>query len=194
MGRYRAGNGTEIDDRATVGYVHDESAEPAVLGERARIRSGTIVYAGVTAGDDLTTGHDALLREDTTLGDDVVVGTSTVVDGYTSIGSNVSFQTGVYVPSHTTIGDNVFLGPNATLTNDPHPVRREADLEGPTIEGGASVGANATVLPGVTIGEGAFVAAGAVVTEDVPPHTLAKGVPAAHADLPPELNGVNTLA
>lgn len=194
MARARFGDDPEIDERTTVGYVHDERASPAVLGDRATIRAGTVIYADVEAGDDLTTGHDVLVRERTRMGDDVVVGTKTVIDGDTTVGSAVSLQTGVYVPAHTTIGSNVFLGPNATLTNDPHPVRRDAPLEGPTVEDGASVGANATILPGVTVGEGAFVAAGAVVTEDVPSGTLAVGVPAEHRDLPRKLTGVNTLA
>jgi len=105
----------------------------------------------------------------------------------------VSLQTGVYVPPQTTIGDNVFVGPNAVLTNDPHPVRTEKDLEGPTVRDHASIGANATVLPGITVGEGAFVAAGAVVTRDVPARTLAVGVPAEHRPLPAELTGGNQL-
>lgn len=194
MTRARFGEDPDVDEGATVGYVHEDGASPAVLGDRATIRAGTIIYADVEAGDDLTTGHGALVREHTSLGDDVVVGTKTVIDGRTDVGSAVSLQTGVYVPAHTTLGSNVFLGPKATLTNDPHPVRRDASLEGPTVEDGASVGANATILPGVTVGEGAFVAAGAVVTEDVPPRTLAVGVPAQHRDLPRKLAGVNTLA
>lgn len=194
MGRARYGDDPEIDDGATVGYVHDDDAPPTVLGDRATVRAGTIIYADVETGDDFTTGHDALVREGTRIGDDVVVGTKSVIDGETTVGSSVSLQTGVYVPTQTTIGSNVFLGPQASLTNDPHPVRREADLEGPAVEDGASVGANATLLPGVTVGEGAFVAAGAVVTEDVPARTLAVGVPAAHRELPRPLAGVNSLA
>lgn len=194
MSHQQLGIDCQIDDGATVGYQHADDAEPAVLGDCATVRSGTIVYMDVTVGDDFTTGHGALIREHTTIGDDVAVGTDAVIDGHTSVGSDVSLQTGVYVPSHTTIGSNVFLGPRATLTNDPHPVRQDADLEGPTIEDGVSVGANATVLPSVTIGEDAFVAAGAIVTEDVPPQTLAVGTPADHRSLPEQLEGVNTLA
>ena len=190
----RVGADSQLDPDTTVGYQHDEDADPAVLGARATVRSGTIIYADVKIGDDFSTGHNAVVREETTIGDDVLVGTNTVVDGYSTIGSAVSLQTGVYVPSHTTIGDNVFVGPQATLTNDPHPVRRETDLEGPTINDGASVGANATLLPAVTVGQDAFVAAGAVVTEDVPPGTLAVGAPAQTCDLPSELEGGNTLA
>ena len=79
------------------------------------------------------------------------------------------------------------------MTNDPYPVRTDAELVGPRIENHASIGANATLLPGVTVGEGAFVAAGALVVNDVPPRTLAVGVPAVHRDLPEQLRGENRV-
>ena len=190
----RLGADCEIDDDATVGYEHDADAAPTRLGDRATVRAGTIVYADVTAGDDFTTGHNALVREETTLGDDVVVGTDTVIDGACEVGSHVSLQTGVYVPRETTLGDNVFVGPGAVLTNDHYPVRQDVELDGPTVESGASIGANATVLPGVTVGERAFVAAGAVVTDDVPPGRLAVGTPAETEPLPDPLTGGNRIA
>lgn len=183
-----------VDDDATIGYRHDEDADEPVIGENATIRSETIIYTDVVIGDEFTAGHRALVREGTQIGDNVLVGTDTVIDGETTIGSNVSLQTGVYVPSNTEIGDDVFVGPSAVLTNDPYPVREDVELEGPTIERGASIGANATVLPGVTVGENAFVAAGAVVTEDVPDNTLAVGSPAKFRSLPAELQGGNEIA
>lgn len=191
---FTTGSNPDIDPGATVGYRHDPDADPTVLGDDARVRSGTIIYTDVRAGDNLITGHDAVIREDTVLGDDVVVGTKTVIDGTSVVGSNVSLQTGVYIPTHTDIGNNVFVGPNAVLTNDPYPIRQEHEMVGPTIEDGASIGANATLLPGVTVGEDAFVAAGAVVTEDVPAGMLARGVPATHHPLPEPLDGPNLLA
>jgi acetyltransferase-like isoleucine patch superfamily enzyme len=100
----------------------------------------------------------------------------------------------VYVPPYTTIGDHVFVGPRAVLTNDRYPVRTDDDLRGPTVEDHVSIGANATILPGVTVGERSFVAAGAVVTRDVPPDTLAVGVPAEHEPLPEHLAGGNEIA
>lgn len=192
--QYRAGDACDIDESATVGYPHAPEASPTVLGDRARVRAGTTLYTDIVVGNDFTTGHDALVREWTRIGDGVVLGTKAVIDGYSTLGSDVSIQTGVYIPTHTTIHDNVFLGPNATLTNDPHPVRRETDLEGPTLQDGVSIGANATILPEVTVGEDAFVAAGAVVTEDVPPRTLAVGIPAEHRPLPEPLDEVNSIA
>ncbi len=192
--RCDVGENASIDRAATVGHVYDDDCEPAVLGDDAVVRPGTVIYGDVIAGDRLRTGHDALVRERTELGDDVLVGTGVVIDGTTTVGSDVSFQTGVYVPSHTTVGSNVFVGPRAVLTNDPYPLRADVDLEGPTLADDVSVGANATLLPGVEIGARSFVAAGAVVTDDVPPDTLAVGNPARHEPLPARLEGGNVHA
>jgi acetyltransferase-like isoleucine patch superfamily enzyme len=74
-----------------------------------------------------------------------------------------------------------------------YPVRVEYDPAGPVLDDHVSIGANATVLPGVTVGRGSFVAAGAVVTEDVPSGTLAVGAPATRRPLPAELQGGNDL-
>ncbi|ELY56409.1 acyltransferase [Natronococcus jeotgali] len=187
------GENCEIAVEATVGNAYSDDTSPPTLGDNSTVRAGTIIYDDVVIGDGFSTGHHAVVRELTDIGNDVLVGTQTVIDGRSTIGSHVSLQTGVYVPSHTEIGDNVFCGPNAVLTNDPYPVRQDEDLVGPTLEDGVSIGANATVLPGVSVGEGAFVAAGAVVTDDVPPETLAVGAPAEHAELPDPISGANTL-
>lgn len=194
MAELVSGESTHVDEGATVGYEYDVDCGPTVLGDDSTVRQGSIVYADVRAGDEFVTGHGVLVREHSTFGDDVVVGTDTVIDGRVDVGSHVSIQTGVYVPPETAVGDNVFLGPRAVLTNDPYPVRKEIELDGPTIEDGASIGANATVLPGVTVGENAFVAAGAVVDRDVPPDTLAMGVPVEFAPLPDDLEGGNLIA
>lgn len=189
--RSQVGENTSIDQPELVGYVHDENAAGAEIGDGATIRAGTIVYADVTIGDNLSTGHHALVREETTIGDDVTVGSHVVIDGDCTIGSKVSLQTGVYIPRGTTIEDYCFIGPAATLTNDPYPVRIDRTLMGPVLEEGVSIGANATILPDVTIGERSFVAAGAVVTDDVPPERLAVGVPAETTQLPEELRRLN---
>lgn len=182
----------EIHPGATVG-APEQPGEPPVLGDDCTVRSGTVIYPDVTVGDGLATGHGVLVREHTHIGDDCTVGTNTVIDGHTVVGDRVSMQTGVYVPTHTDIGSDVFLGPNAVMTNDPYPIRVDDDLAGPTLEGHVSVGANATILPGVTLGERSFVAAGSVVIDDVPPETLAVGVPAVHRPLPDHLDRENVI-
>lgn len=162
-----------------------------IIGENPTVRDFTVIYGDVEIGADFTTGHFVLIRSNTTIGDGVLVGTQSVIDGSCTVGNDVSMQTGVYVPSRTTVEDRVFLGPNATLTNDPYPLRRDDELVGPTLADDVTIGAGATVLPGVTVGEESFVAAGAVVTESVPPGTLAVGAPARHEPLPPRLRGGN---
>jgi acetyltransferase-like isoleucine patch superfamily enzyme len=181
--------GVNVGETAILGVSYAEDSTPPDIGEGSTIREGTIIYDDVKTGTGLQTGHHALIREQTVLGDNALVGTHAVIDGATAVGNDVSMQTGVYVPRETDIGDNVFLGPNATLLNDMYPaVRRDGDLIGPEVRDGASVGANATILPGVIVGQGAFVAAGAVVTEDVPSETLAIGVPGRIQSLPAELS------
>ncbi|MEW6661106.1 MAG: DapH/DapD/GlmU-related protein [Bacillota bacterium] len=147
------------------------------IGSRAVIRAGSIIYAGVTAGDDLRTGHYTVIRERTLLGNRVLVGTNAVIDGDAVLGDGVSLQTGVYITRYTTVGDRVFFGPFAKTTNDRY-MQSGNDLIGPTIEKHSRIGCGAILLPGVTIGTGAVVGAGAVVTANVDPYTTVAGVPA----------------
>jgi acetyltransferase-like isoleucine patch superfamily enzyme len=154
------------------------------IGKNSVIRSGTILYCDVIAGDFFQTGHNVVIREETRMGDRVSIGTATVIDGHTVIGNDVSLQSRVYIPTNTRIGNHVFVGPNAILTNDRYPPTRIGGLDGPHIMDGAAIGANATLLPGVCIGEGALVAAGAIVTHDVPDHMMAIGAPAKIKELP----------
>ena len=96
------------------------------------------------------------------------------------IGNRVTVKCGVQIWDGIRIADDVFIGPNVTFTNDPFPRSRKVLAEYPvtTIEEGASIGANATILPGLVIGRRAMVAAGAVVTRDVPDYAVVKGNPA----------------
>ena len=93
------------------------------------------------------------------------------------IGNDVTVKNGVYLYDGITVEDGVFIGPNATFCNDKYPKSKNKDfkLEKIIIKKGASIGANATILPGVTIGENALIAAGAVVTKDVKDNAIFKG-------------------
>ncbi|WP_445672748.1 acyltransferase [Pseudomonas inefficax] len=104
----------------------------------------------------------------------------TLIEGDVVLGDNVTVKSGVYLWDGTRIADDVFIGPNATFTNDAMP-RSKAypeQFNGITLERGASIGANATLLPGIVVGEYAMVGAGAVVTKDVPPYAVVVGNPA----------------
>ncbi|MBV9622710.1 MAG: N-acetyltransferase [Acidobacteria bacterium] len=187
------GQDCRIDPSAIVGFRYKEDCGKARLGSCATIRALTIVYGDVTIGSYVNTGHHVLIREKTVTGDRIVIGSGTIIDGNVSIGNFVKIESRVYIPTHTTIGDYVFIGPGAVLTNDRYPLRRRAEYDprGPILENNVTIGANATVLPGVRIGEGAMVGAGSVVTRDVPPWHLALGSPARTRELPVRLREPN---
>ncbi|MCK4491923.1 MAG: N-acetyltransferase [Candidatus Altiarchaeales archaeon] len=191
--KHRVGRNCVIQDNVILGLVYGDGCSPAVVGDNAVIRANSIIYCDVLIGDNFRGGHGVLIREKTTVGDNVLVGTHTIIDGCTEIGSNVSIQSGVYIPLNVVVGSNVFIGPRVVLTNDKYPVRGEVDLRGPVLGDGVSVGANSTVLPGVTLNEGAFVAAGSVVTRDVPAWSMAVGSPARIRPLPESLRGGNRI-
>jgi acetyltransferase-like isoleucine patch superfamily enzyme len=103
----------------------------------------------------------------------------TLIEGDVIIGDRVTVKSGVQLWNGTRVEDDVFIGPNVTLTNDPYPRSKEypEQFSGVVIKRNASIGANATLLPGVCIGEGAMVGAGAVVVKDVPAHAVVVGNP-----------------
>ena len=188
-----AGPDCEIQPGAQVGLPYRDGCKPVRLGAHARIRSGTIIYCDVTAGDHLQTGHHALIRAETIIGDHVTIGTNVVIEGQVTIGSFVKIEAGSFIPTHCSIGDRVFFGPNVTVTNDRFPLRRRDEYrpQGCIIEDNVTIGGGVVLCPGVTIGARSFVAAGAVVTKDLPPDSLAIGVPARAEPLPAKLRESN---
>lgn len=103
----------------------------------------------------------------------------TYIEGDVVVGDRVTIKSGVYLWDGLRIEDDVFIGPQATFTNDRFPRSKQAfALAITTIRRGASIGAGAVILPGVTVGERAMVGAGAVVTKDVPAGVTAVGIPA----------------
>lgn len=114
------------------------------------------------------------------IGADCNICTQTLIEGDVVIGDRVTVKSGVQIWDGSIIGDDVFIGPNATFSNDLYPRSKKYPMQfkGVIIHNGASIGANATVLPGITIGEKAMVGAGAVVTKDVPARAVVVGNPA----------------
>lgn len=95
------------------------------------------------------------------------------------IGDRVTIKCGVQIWDGIQLEDDVMVGPNATFTNDLYPRSKQPfELRRTVVKRGASIGANATILCGITIGEGSMVGAGAVVLKDVPPHAVVVGNPA----------------
>lgn len=173
-GEVKIGEGTTIQDNVILGNIEEGELS---IGKDSIIRSGTVIYSDVKIGNDFRSGHNVLIRENTEIGDNVLVGTNSVIDGDCKIGNKVSIQTGVYITRYTTIEDDVFLGPFCVTTNDKY-MKYGVTLKGPVIKQGARIGANCTIMPGITIGKRAIVGAGSVVTRDVPPYKVIMGVPA----------------
>jgi UDP-2-acetamido-3-amino-2,3-dideoxy-glucuronate N-acetyltransferase len=114
------------------------------------------------------------------IGSDCNICAQTLIEGNVVIGDRVTVKSGVQIWDGSVIGDDVFIGPNATFSNDLYPRSKQypTQFSGVTIHNGASIGANATLLPGITVGERAMVGAGAVVTKDVPARAVVVGNPA----------------
>lgn len=130
-------------------------------------------------GKDTRVWQYVVILEKAVIGDDCNICSHCFIENNVFIGNRVTIKCGVQVWDGITIKDDVFIGPNATFTNDKFPRSKQHKKAVKTVvEKGASIGANATILCGITIGENAMVGAGAVVTKDVPANTVVAGNPA----------------
>lgn len=143
-------------------------SHPNAIVESVRIGSGTRIWAFVHVLSGASIGYDCNICDHTFIENDV------------AIGNRVTIKSGVQLWDGITLEDDVFVGPNATFTNDPFPRSKKypKSFDRTLIKKGASIGANATILPGLTIGQYAMIGAGAVVTKDVPPYAKVVGNPA----------------
>ena len=132
------------------------------IGEGTRIWQFSVILAGAKIGTNCNICAQVFIENDVVIGDSVTI------------------KNGVQLWDGLRIENNVFIGPNVTFTNDlfPRSKRYPAQFLQTIVKSGASIGANATILPGVTIGEGAMVGAGSVVTKDVPASAVVIGNPA----------------
>ena len=114
------------------------------------------------------------------IGDNCNICANVLIENDVSVGNNVTVKSGVQLWDGITVEDDVFIGPNVTFTNDLFPRSKNPDwkLSKTVIKKGASIGANATILCGITIGEKAMIGAGSVVTKDVPDREVWIGNPA----------------
>ncbi|NDB69625.1 MAG: N-acetyltransferase [Methylocystaceae bacterium] len=146
-----------------------------------KIHSTAVVDAGATIGDGTAIWHWTHVCGGAKIGRSCSLGQNVFVGNDVSIGDNVKIQNNVSVYDAVVIEDDVFCGPSSVFTNVYNPrafIPRKDEYRKTTVRRGATLGANCTVVCGVTIGEYAFVGAGAVVKEDVKPYALVAGVPA----------------
>ena len=146
-------------------YIH----ETACVDQGAIIGKGTKIW------------HFCHVMSGANVGENCILGQNVFIGGKAIIGNNVKIQNNVSVYDAVFIEDDVFCGPSCVFTNVINPrafVERKTEYRATRVKKGATIGANATVLCGVTIGEFAMIGAGAVVTKDVKPFSLMTGVPA----------------
>lgn len=131
-------------------------------------------------GSDTNIWQFCVVMPDAVIGRNCNICANVVIENEVIIGDNVTIKSGVQIWDGVTLEDNVFIGPNVTFTNDRYPRSKNSDWKQETIliKSGASIGANSTILPGITIGENAMVGAGSVVTKDIPAGELWIGNPA----------------
>jgi len=131
------------------------------IGGGTDIWQFTVVLPGATVGKNCNINSHCFVENDVIIGDGVTI------------------KCGVYIWDGITIGDNAFIGPNVTFMNDKFPrSKKNFELLRTIIRQGASIGANATLLPGITVGAFSLIGAGSVITKDVPDNTLWIGNPA----------------
>lgn len=144
-------------------FVHPNALVESVnIGRSTQVWAFVHILPGATIGDNCNVCDQVFIENDVVIGDRVTV------------------KSGVQLWDGITLEDDVFVGPNATFTNDPFPRSKEYPEQfiRTTIRKGASIGANATILPGLNIGQYAMIGAGTVVTKDVPPFAIVVGNPA----------------
>ncbi len=138
------------------------------------------VHPSAVIGDGTKIWNGAQIREGAVIGRNCVISKDVYVDAGVRIGDGCKIQNGVSVYKGVEVEDEVFIGPFAVFTNDLYPraAVKEWKVIPTRLQRGCSIGANATVIPGITIGSYAMLAAGSVVTTDVPRYTLVAGNPA----------------
>jgi UDP-2-acetamido-3-amino-2,3-dideoxy-glucuronate N-acetyltransferase len=154
----------------------------------ARVHPSSVVSDGARVGDGTQIWLFCQIREDAQIGDNCILGKGVYVDSGVVIGNAVKIQNNVSIYFGVTIEDGVFVGPHVCFTNDKVPRAVNPDMSLKTsqewtvartrVMAGATLGANATIVCGVTVGRWAIVAAGSVVTTDVADHALVMGNPA----------------
>lgn len=158
------------------------------MKQKTRLMSGSIIHATARIAVGVTVWHGAQIAKGAVVGSNTTIGNNVYIDANVIVGKNCKIQSGAALFRGVEVGDGVFIGPHVCFTNDKTP--RAVDPLGKLkkaggwkirktkVERGVSIGANTTILPGVTIHKYAMVGAGSVITKDVPAFALVYGNPA----------------
>lgn len=151
-----------------------------MIDKTAFIHESSYVDEGASVGAETKIWHFCHILSGAVIGERCSLGQNVVVMNGTVLGNNVKVQNNVSIYEGVEIEDDVFCGPSMVFTNVINPrsaVSRKNEYRKTTVKRGASIGANATIVCGVTLGEYCFIGAGAVITKDVNPYALMVGVP-----------------
>ena len=146
------------------------------------VHSSSHVEKGAQIGKESKIWINVQIRSTSVVGENCIISKDVYIDENVKIGNRCKIQNGVSVYHGVTIEDDVFVGPNACFTNDkiPRAFNQDWNITKTLIKKGASIGANATIVCGITVGEYSMIAAGSVVTKDVKAYSLVMGNPAKH--------------
>jgi UDP-2-acetamido-3-amino-2,3-dideoxy-glucuronate N-acetyltransferase len=149
--------------------------------EKYFVHQTSVIDPGASIGEGTKIWHFSHVMSGAVIGKNCNLGQNVFVGSKAVIGNNVKIQNNVSVYDSVEIGDDVFCGPSCVFTNVINPrasVERKSEFKPTKVNRGVTIGANATIVCGVTLGEFSFIGAGAVVTKDVEPYALVVGVPA----------------
>ncbi len=155
---------------------HQKHDHPLLIGKKALIRSGSIIYAGSQIGDNFQTGHQVTIREKAMIGNNVSVGTLSDIQGNCRIGNYVRLHSNVHIGQLSVLDDFVWIFPYVVLTNDPTPPSEH--FVGVHIHPFAIVATGTIIMPGLDIGQDCLIGAGAIVTKTVESYAVVVGNPA----------------
>jgi acetyltransferase-like isoleucine patch superfamily enzyme len=159
----------------------EQQLPPCIIEDGVILGTSVVVYRGCAIRKNVMIADLASVRENAEIGEFTIVGRGVTVENKVRIGKRCKLETEAYITALSEIEDGCFIAPEVTFTNDNFLGRTKERFKyhkGVTMKRGARIGANVTVLPGITIHEDALVAAGSIVTKDVPARKIVMGAPA----------------
>jgi acetyltransferase-like isoleucine patch superfamily enzyme len=185
------GDNVRVDDNTVIGKLPMQSSRSAItkavqlnsctVGDNCLIGAMVVLYRGAVFAESVMVADLATVREDVSVGAETIIGRGVAVENHVKIGERCKIETGAYITALSNIAEDCFIAPEVAFTNDQFMGRTEKRFlfhKGVTMERGARIGANATILPGLTIGEDAMVGAASVVTRNVAARMMVFGAPA----------------